>query len=974
MLIRLVVRSSIRFYGSKSQYSATVLLPRTTFPTRVKDISQHEQELQKICEFDDLYKWQQEAHQDNASFTLHDGPPYANGDVHVGHAVNKILKDIINRYKLLRGYRVNYRPGWDCHGLPIEIKAIKAKDFKSLGSVDIREKAKQFALKTIEAQTRAFKRWGVMADWDEQCYFTFDKSYEASELEAFYELYKRRLIYRDLKPVYWSPSSQTALAEAELEYDKNHISRSVYVTFPLCHPTNFAANGKNVLVLVWTTQPWTLPANQTLCFSPNLMYSLVGVTRSSSANRIREDCVYVLATSCIEDVSLLLDVEFKTLETFPGTRLDGLECFHPMTRHRTSRLSPSAHATADKGTGIVHTAPAYGAEDFDVAQKLDLPVDGHVDNSGCFMESAGFDLAGKFIFTSGNEAVVEILKQQNCLVLEHDYVHSYPYDWRTKKPIFIKTSRQWFIDTHQLQPKALKALGSVNFIPNSGKSSMMSQLKLRPYWCISRQRSWGVPIPVFYHKESGQVLLTEALMRHIISLVKRQGSDVWWTLPISELLPQHVIHESGFTGCSDEFERGGDILDIWFDSGVSWAVVLGNGPTSKADLYLEGKDQYNGWFQSSLLTSVGLQSGAPYHNVMVHGFTVAEGGQKMSKSLGNVVDPMVLINGGKNKERNPAYGADVLRWWVAESKVFDEIQISDRLMKDASASVQKIRLCLRFLISNLNNYEPGNADVSNLRTIDRYFLSLLTKFVAEVSTSYNEFRFSRVCRQTLNYVTRLSSLYFSVIKDRLYCDEERGDSRVACQMVLHFHSEALLKVVAPILPHLAEEVQMFRPNFSGFPESRSPFKDSWFNCDVIKTLDTTSVDNVMSAALVLRDVFISMVPSAQSLKYDVTIELPTGSASNNLKMLQTSTTSSDSELCEIMTSSRCTLLEGDWSSFDCESNQKVVTLDNDNDVMCRISIETSHLHKCPRCRKHTASSNGNLCDRCTFVLSNSWDL
>lgn len=486
---------------------------------------------------------------------------------------------------------------------------------------------------------------------------------------------------------------------------------SVFVTFPLiaADDTFPVAKGQDVKLLIWTTQPWTIPANQLVCFLDSTKYCLVRPTDDMCSPLL------VVASDCLQRVTELTSTEFSVIYEFDSKLLNGLQYRHPLGDDRVLRLQTADHVSTDKGTGLVHTAPAHGLEDFATAQGNNLSVKSNVDDEGRFTVEAGHSLEGKFIFTDGNDAIIQMLKDGGNLLYQHDYKHSYPYDWRTKKPIFLKTSKQWFIDTEILQHKARSVIeNEVNFYPKKNKLSMLSQLGQRTYWCISRQRVWGLPIPVFYHRSSGDVIINDHTISHLISLVKQEGADVWWKLPVADLLPQKVLEESNLPGTSDDYEKGVDILDIWFDSGVSWLAALSKPDRQEApiaDLYLEGKDQYGGWFYSSLMTSIALRDTAPYKNVLVHGFAVAKDGQKMSKSLGNVVDPHQITD--KGGPGYPACGADVLRWLIAESNAYQEMQISSTVIIAARDAVNKVRNSLRFMISNLNDFLP-DVDVTGI--------------------------------------------------------------------------------------------------------------------------------------------------------------------------------------------------------------------------------------------------------------------
>ncbi|PNF36001.1 Isoleucine--tRNA ligase, mitochondrial [Cryptotermes secundus] len=690
------------------KYTNTVALPRTDFPLRLDSRKRIDRDnyVHEKCEFSTLYDWQRK-HVQGPEFILHDGPPFANGKPHIGHAINKILKDIIIRQKLLQGYQIHYVPGWDCHGLPIELKALVGET--NLSAVTIRKKAEQFAREAIADQKEAFRSWGVMADWD-KCYFTFDKQYVKNLLRQFHRLYEMDLVYRDVKPVFWSPSSRTALAEAELEYNPAHCSMAITVRLlmqrvpdAICSfiPPHIAS----VFALIWTTTPWTLPVNQAVCFNPDLSYSLVSIDGHSGE-------MYIVASELVEMLQQKLCRRVEIVTTFPGSSLGGARYIHPCRSEQVQPFLPAAHVTTTKGTGLVHSAPAHGPEDYLVALEHSIRIECFVDEAGCYTEDAGPALQGLSVLSEGNEAVMTLMSEN--ILHSEQLVHSYPYDWRTKQPVILRACCQWFIDTNAIKQKAIEALKTVKIFPEHGGSAksgggLLAQLERRPYWCISRQRVWGVPLPVFYHKTSGTPILTESLINHLCYLLDEHGRDFWWTLPLDRLVPEEVLSEHAVS--LDELEKGQDILDIWFDSGFSWSSVL-NGQ-KVADLYLEGLDQFNGWFQSSLMTSVALRGQAPYRAVFVHGFAVDAEGRKMSKSQGNVVDPLDITHGGQDKKSEPAYGIDTLRWWVAcHATEHSNIPVSRNVLEASAEAVHKIRIVLRFLLGTLHDL-PSDVDVNS---------------------------------------------------------------------------------------------------------------------------------------------------------------------------------------------------------------------------------------------------------------------
>ncbi|XP_029937883.1 isoleucine--tRNA ligase, mitochondrial [Myripristis murdjan] len=951
---------------AQGQYRDSVLLPRTDFPMKLtgQKLLDRELEVQRECGFAELYSWQRQR-KAKKEFCLHDGPPYANGDPHVGHALNKILKDIRNRFEMLRGRQVHYIPGWDCHGLPIELKALGELGTSGLTPLQIRQKAREFAERAIARQRAAFQRWGVMADWD-NCYYTFDGTYEAAQLKVFQEMHSKGLIYQDYKPVFWSPSSRTALAEAELEYNPEHLSTAIYATFPLgtLPPKLAEADVGSISVLVWTTQPWTIPANQAVCYMPNAQYSVV--------KRADNSQLLLVATERAASLAVLLGTELESVGTVTGSQLEGGICKHPTIPDKEVPLLPANHVTMGKGTGLVHTAPAHGMEDYSVASQFKLSVECMVDGEGKFNELAGPELQNLFVMGEGTDKVISMLKACGALVKEEHCVHSYPYDWRTKQPVVIRPSKQWFINTASLKDKAKEVLQKVRVLPESARSSLLAMLDRRTYWCISRQRSWGVPIPVFYHKESGEPLINKHTVSHIAQLFKEKGSDCWWELPVETLLPPEVLKKSK-AGPVTDYVRGEDVLDIWFDSGASWAAVLEESD-SRADVYVEGKDQIGGWFQSSLLTSVAARNKAPYKSLVVHGFAVSEKGEKMSKSLGNVVDPDTVINGGKDPGA-PAYGADVLRWWVAESNVFSEVQIGPTALNSARDSINKLRNTLKFLLGNLQGFDPRTqaVDPKEMHYIDQYMLHQLRDFSIKVTDAYSEFDASRAIRLLQAFIARdLSSFYFSIIKDRLYCDPEESLARRSCQTVLEEILDGVTRAIAPILPHLAEEVYLHAPGHDRGGETL--FKSGWIKSSSVWR--RPGLEEAVEGACAIRDSFLSSIPGKNAAQYNLTIAIEPGLLFELMESLQEEPTSTSSQLTELMMAAQTTLtsqLPRDLPPDALRSSGNfLINLEGGvirEDSTYSIAAVPTSAARCPRCRRYTAESPDCLCPRCHSILS-----
>ncbi|MEN9258157.1 MAG: isoleucine--tRNA ligase [Gloeomargarita sp. SRBZ-1_bins_9] len=794
-------------------YKHTLNLPQTNFPMRA-NATVREPEIQAF--------WQREgipqAQDPQApTFVLHDGPPYANGDIHMGTTLNKILKDIINKFYRLRGYSTPFVPGWDCHGLPIELKVLQelpAEVRQKLTPIELRQKAKAYALEAVERQKRSFQRCGVWGDW-EQAYLTLDPAYEAAQVEVFGQMALKGYIYRGLKPVHWSPSSRTALAEAELEYPDGHVSPSIYALMPLTELTPAAqaavGDGERPYLAIWTTTPWTLPGNLAVAVHPEVTYAVV---TSGSYPPV------IVAAALVEKWQGVVGQEVTVTRRFPGKVLEFCHYQHPLF-DRQGVVVLGEHVTVESGTGLVHTAPGHGLEDYQVGQKYGLPLLSPVDEAGCFTPEAG-EFAGLFVLQEGNQAIIEALRQRGLLVKHEPYTHKYPYDWRTKKPTIFRATAQWFASVSGFRELALQAIRQVRWIPPQGENRITAMVQERTDWCISRQRAWGVPIPVFYDMETDEPLLNGETIAHVRDLIRQHGSDIWWTAPVEELLPPAYRH-NGRT-----YRKGTDTMDVWFDSGSSWAAVLqARGLADQADLYLEGSDQHRGWFQSSLLTSVAVRGKAPYKQVLTHGFVLDEQGRKMSKSLGNVVDPLVVINGGKNPQTEPAYGADVLRLWVASVNYADDVPLGRTILNQMADIYRKIRNTARFLLGNLYDFDPRTEAMAygELPALDRYLLHRLAEVVETVTQAFAQYEFYRFFQTIQNFcVVDLSSFYLDIAKDRLYISTPKGYRRRSCQTVLAITLETLAKLIAPVLCHLAEDIWQFMPYDPG---AKSVFLTRW---------------------------------------------------------------------------------------------------------------------------------------------------
>ncbi|XP_055956965.1 isoleucine--tRNA ligase, mitochondrial [Patella vulgata] len=946
------------------RYTQTLNLPKTNYQLTLRDGAAIKRELniQKVCSFDELYLWQRREDR-KQQFVLHDGPPYANGSTHVGHAINKILKDIVNRYKLLQGYKIHYVPGWDCHGLPIELKALEKgkSDHKKMEPLEIRKKAKDFAVKVIQTQKESFKQWGIMADW-EKCYVTLDPEYQATQLEVLYKMFDKGFVYRDYMPVYWSPSSRTALAESELEYNNQHVSKSVYVKFLLSEipDTIRTITDKPVYAVIWTTTPWTLPFNQAVCYNHNIKYELM--------EHVVNGEVYLCEAAFSEKLRSILDQSLTSLAVVDGKDLKGIMYKQPLTNQNLSFISAD-HVTSGKGTGLVHTAPAHGHDDFQIAVKHKLPVECKVDEDGRYMKSAGDNLYGKTIGIDADQTVIDLLKD-NLLHVE-DYVHSYPYDWRTKLPVITRASKQWFINTNIVKKRALECLKDVEIIPKTSENGMINQLQTRPYWCISRQRVWGVPFPVFYNKQTGDPVITKESIEHICGLIRNHGSDIWWSWPVTELLPHSLLEQLG-PDVVNELVKGEDILDIWFDSGTSWATVLKD-VDNVADVYLEGLDQFGGWFQTSLLTSIAVNNKPPYKQLIVHGFTTDEKGKKMSKSVGNVVDPSTVIHGGKNKSVEPSYGVDVLRWWTARSHLETNIMIGPAILDKFQTDIFNVRKCLRFLLGNISDFDPNKdaVEYSSLLPQDQYMLHLLYIHCQNITKYYEEYHFSKVLLDMEKFINTDFSFYSSIIKDRCYCEEKHSVERLSSITVQYHMIDMITKSLAPILPHVAEEVYQFYPNIS---KEESVFKSSWYSLNI--EWKKPDLKNKLECILDIRKDLNSILAAENTLEYDVVI-YASQLLHDILKEFQKETTSSTSSLNEILQMSHTSLLDKPPTIIpeDSQSVEGLTTVYVKGmkwPEKFKLIIIPAMDHICERCRRYTSKSSTAPCDRCLSVLADDW--
>lgn len=772
----------------------TLLMPKTGFEMR-GNLTRKEPDILARWNDINLYQLMLEKNKGKKYFILHDGPPYANGNIHSGHMLNRNLKDFVVRLKNMQGYNTPFIMGWDTHGLPIENQITKSGvNRKELSVAAFRKLCEEYALKQVEMQKNQIRRLGIVGDYD-NAYITLTKDYEADELEVFKSMALNGLIYRGLKPVHWSPSSETALAEAEIEY-QDVVSDAIYVAFAVTKGNNDVPVGAKFVI--WTTTPWTLPANLGISVHPRFMYGLY----ESNVGQL------VLLNDLAPSFTKETGIEVKLLKSFKGQSLDRLETRHPLF-DRMSLVMVGDHVTSETGTGAVHTAPGHGMEDFIIGQKYGLEVLCPVNERGVFTEEAG-KYAGMF-YESANKIILDDLTAVNALLGAKKLTHSYPHDWRTNKPLIFRATPQWFASISPIRKSLLKAVKKVNWYPKWGENRLANMIKDRGDWTISRQRVWGVPIPIIYN-EDGSPILEEAVFDNIIKEVKEHGTNIWFEKDAKYFLPEGYVNPSSPNG---NFTKEQDIMDVWFDSGTSAIHTLKkHNLPFPADLYLEGNDQYRGWFNSSLTLSVAVKGESPYKTVLTHGFVVDEKNIKMSKSKGNVLDPSKLAN---------EYGADILRLWTATIDYQEDAKLSVDLLKQTSETYRKIRNTFKFMLGNLPSPEAPLKDIKTLTKkptayVDLLMLAKLDKVVNKMLESYNDYDFGGAFTHLMNFVTNeLSSFYLDITKDILYCEKEDGERRLSAVRTLYKISTTLLPLIAPILAFTAEEIYTFLPVVDRLP-------------------------------------------------------------------------------------------------------------------------------------------------------------
>lgn len=969
-----VFRAQRRLYSDLAhKYSKTLRLPQTEFPKR----SNYEATIKDLVprSSQDLYKLQLEKSpiKDDV-FILHDGPPYANGDLHLGHALNKILKDFINRFNLMMGKQVYYKPGWDCHGLPIELKALETINKKlkkdasmTLSVKEIRDMARNHATKTVETQLESFKQFAILADFKDN-YKTMNHQFEINQLKIFQKMLSKNLITRQKKPVFWGCETHTALAEGELEYNDKHRSTAAYLSFPLVEMTDelkiLLKDFESPSVLIWTSTPWTIASNRAISINENFTYTIIKSSEQS----------LIVAK---ELASQLLEIKPEFSETFieiPGSILVGSSYVNPIS-NQTHPIIHGDHVIDNAGTGLVHTAPGHGNEDYFACLKHGMEVYSPVDNFGKYTKDvpSGFEsLVGKRVLGEGGKIMLNLLQDARMIFhVDPNYIHSYPYDWRSKKPIIIRATPQWFANVGKIKEAASKSLDDVKFTPEKGKNRLLSFIKNRNEWCISRQRSWGVPIPALYSKhDENIVLMDQESVSHIISKIDELGTDAWFEVEenVERWLPE------SHRGQGADFYKGKDTMDVWFDSGSSWNEIQsliekhGLKRDYLADVYLEGSDQHRGWFQSSLLTKIATDDAsnikAPYKNIITHGFTLDEKGQKMSKSIGNTILPENVIQG---KNGLPALGVDGLRLWAAQADYTSDMAIGPKILKHVGDSLKKIRITFSFLLGNLNDIKPEEiVEYDNLRPIDKYALSKLVKLNEDILEQYRVFNYNRVI-QLLNYHlnTELSATYFDIVKDRLYTDKVDGLSRRAVQSVLLEIHQTYISILSPVLPIVTQEVWDF--TLPWIKENQpSPFLKGW------KTLDSRYKNSELEAefASIWKIKDEVKLLAEQGRKNDKTIR-------NSLETdVVINISGKDTELENNM-QKHAQYLADYFLVSHVHINKPLpdsLAYNYSNNVLVdgttvTVSVVPSSESKCPRCWKYTSVSVEDLCQRCDEVLN-----
>lgn len=896
-------------------YKETLLMPETSFQMR-GNLPENEKLQREKWEKMDLYNKVREKNKGKTPFVLHDGPPYANGNIHIGHAMNKILKDFVNRYKMMSGYDMIYIPGWDTHGLPIEQAVTNSGvDRKSMDKADFRALCEKYAYEQIEKQKKGFKELNVLADWDHP-YITLQKELEARQIEVFAEMAKKGLIFKGLKPVYWSPSSESALAEAEIEYHDRKDS-SIYVAFPVVEGNDTVNVGDNLVI--WTTTPWTLPCNTGIAISEKFDYAKVLVN----------DKYYIVANELLEDLAKEFGWEnYEVVNVFTGDKFAGVKYKH-VFMDRVAPVIDGFHVTLDAGTGLVHIAPMYGADDFIIGKEYNLEMINGIDDQGVLNELSG-PFNGLF-FENANKAVTAKLEELGVLLKLKFITHSYPHDWRTKKPIIFRATKQWFCSIDKIRDDLLKELeNNVKFHTEWGKKRLYNMIHDRGDWCISRQRVWGVPIPIFYNEDGSEIVDYDVMM-HVADLFRKYGSNVWFEKEAKDLLPEGYTNPASPNG---NFTKEEDIMDVWFDSGSTWnGVLIEQGLPYPSDMYLEGSDQYRGWFNSSLICGVAVTGKAPYKELVSHGFTLDGNGNKMSKSLGNVIVPADMVR---------LHGSDILRLWVASTDYTEDVRISDDLIKQVKESYRKIRNTYKFMLGNLKDfdYTKDSVKYEDMPYYDKYMMNELNKFTKNVLEEYNNYNFQNVYKLVNNFVSfTLSNFYLDFTKDILYIEKADSLVRRSVQTVLYNILNNEVKLLAPILPYTSEEVYSLLPH----TEESVHLTDM---PEVVTYSDSTEVEELFNLFFELKDKVNKKLEEARNEKL-------IGSALE--AVVKINLDPKYNEVKEKLGSYLHQLFIVSKVEYTTDGEEVVV--------------EKSTGEKCNRCWNYVDHLNGDICDRCHNIIN-----
>ena len=925
-------------------YNQTVHLPQTDFPMRAGLPKREPEMLQEMYDHD-LYHKMVKRNEGKPTFVLHDGPPYANGNIHIGTALNKILKDMIVKHRNMTGWCAPYVPGWDTHGLPIESAVLKDKKVKrdEMTTAQFRTKCREYAESYIEKMTGQFQRLGVLGEW-ENPYITLLPEFEAKQIEVFGKMAEKGLIYKGMKPVYWCPFDQTALAEAEIEYADDPCT-TIFVKFPVADDKGKLgqyADLSRTYFVIWTTTPWTIPGNYAICLNAEFDYVLLQVPGGD---------VYVLAKDLAESVCKAAGIDYAActvLATLKGSAFELMRAKHPLF-DRESVILNGEHVTLDAGSGCVHTAPGFGAEDFQICQQYDKAGLTHIGvpvpvNAKGVMTDERYN--GQF-YAKGNDMVVADLEAEGFLVAKENITHSYPHCWRCKHPIIYRATEQWFCSVDAIKDAAVKACDSIQWKPEWGKERMTSMITERNDWCISRQRVWGVPIPIFYCDDCGADIVTPETIAHVAALFREHGSNVWFDREAADLLPQGFVCPK----CGKaHFTKETDIMDVWFDSGSTWAAVAAERPYLKypADLYLEGGDQYRGWFQSSMLTSIAVNGVAPYKQIATHGWTVDGEGKAMHKSLGNAVSPDEVIKD---------YGADMLRLWVASADYTQDMRISKDIMKQLSQAYLKIRNTARYMLGNLCDFEPDRVPAEHLMELDRYALHTFNELAKTARAAYDRYEFHAVYRAVYNFcVVDMSNFYLDIIKDRLYCGAEA--ERRSAQTALYHILDGMTRLIAPILAFTSDEIWHAMKHaqgvnaesvlFNDMPGDNAAFaldaaaKDRWAKLVSLRDAVNKALENARNAGVFKKaqDTDVTLSVSESDAAFLAGVDL--------------------ASLCIV---SKVTVTTG---AVEGEKSEDCL-------IPCTIAVALDESPKCPRCWNHSEhigadGHHAELCDRCAAVV------